>query len=116
MPASAPIQVSEDWHLAEEGSKPTSLVVQLRREVFALPWFRFFYAQGDNSSVQIVFASHTVTVTGHGLAALLSSIATERLSRLVQPSDNEARFAVRGPGAAQYAGPSITAINVEKSE
>jgi hypothetical protein len=102
--------------LAEEGSKPTSLVVQLRREVFALPWFRFFYAQGDNSSVQIVFASHTVTVTGHGLAALLSSIATERLSRLVQPSDNEARFAVRGPGAAQYAGPSITAINVEKSE
>ena len=102
--------------MAEEGSKPSSLVVQLRRDVFTLPWFRFVYAQGDNSNVRIVFASHMVTVTGHGLAALLSAVATERLFRLVQPSENEARFAVRGPNANQYSGPSITAITVEKFE
>jgi len=110
------MQVSEDWQLAEEGSKPASLVVQLRREVFALPWFRFIYAQGDNSSVLIVFASHAVTVNGHGLAALLSAVAAERVLRLIQPTENEARFAVRGPNATQYAGPSILTVTVEKFE
>ena len=67
---------SEDWQLADEdGSKPASLVVQLRRRAHVLPYFRFVYAEGDNSQVKIAFASHMVTVTGHGLAALLAALA-----------------------------------------
>jgi hypothetical protein len=71
---------AEDWQLGnEDGSKPASLIVQLRRRVHVLPCFRFAYAAGDNSQVQIAFASHMVTVTGHGLAALLAPLATHRV-------------------------------------
>jgi hypothetical protein len=107
--------VSEDWQLAEEGgAKPPSLVVQLRRGLHILPWFRFVYAEGDNGLVKLAFASHLVTVTGHGLAALLAALATQRVVRLIQPSENEAKFGVRGPGAGRYTGPAITDITVEQ--
>jgi hypothetical protein len=105
---------SEDWQLADEdGSKPASLVVQLRRRAHILPYFRFVYAEGDNSQVNIAFASHLVTVTGHGLAALLAALAIHRVARIVQPTENEAKFGVRGLGAAKYNGPGITDITVE---
>jgi hypothetical protein len=72
----APNPVSEDWQLTEEGAKPASLLVQLRHEVYVLPWFRLVYVQGDDSEVEMVFASHLVTVTGHGLSTLVSAIAS----------------------------------------
>jgi len=106
---------SEDWQLADEdGSKPASLVVQLRRRAHVLPYFRFVYAEGDNSQVKIAFASHRVTVTGHGLAALLAALATHRVVRVSQPTESEANFGVRGPGTAKYNGPGITDITVEE--
>jgi hypothetical protein len=106
--------VSEDWQLADEGgTKPLSLIVQLRRHTHVLPWFRFVYAQGDNCQVQVAFASHMVTITGNALAALLAALATQRVVRLIQPTENEARFGVRGPGAAKYQGPGIVDITVE---
>lgn len=118
MSASSPIPelalVSEDWQVAEEGHKPASLLVQLRRQAYVLPWFRFVSAEGDNSQVKIAFASHQVTVTGHNLAALVAALAGQRVIRLVQPSENEAKFGVRGPGAGKYNGPSITDISVEQ--
>jgi len=98
---------AEDWQLAgEDGPKPASLIVQLRRHVHVLPYLRFAYAAGDNSQVKIAFASHLVTVTGHGLAALLAPLATHRVVRVIQPTENEAKFGVRGPG--------ITDIKVEQ--
>jgi len=106
--------ISEDWQLAEEGSKPASLLVQLRRRAHVLPWFRFMYAEGDNTNVQLAFASHLVTIAGNGLAALLIALATQRVVRLTQPTENEAKFNVRGPGAATYHGPGITDITIEK--
>jgi hypothetical protein len=106
--------VSEDWQLAEDGSKPASLIVQLRRRLHILPWFRFVYADGDNSLVKLAFASHGVTVTGHGLAALLAAVAGQRVLRLIQPTENEAKFGVRGPAASKYSGPSIDDISVEQ--
>jgi hypothetical protein len=113
MPASE--LASEDWQLADEdGSKPASLVVQLRRRAHVLPYFRFVYAEGDNSQVTIAFDSHIVTVTGHGLAALLAALATHRVVRIIQPTENDAKFGVRGPGAAKYNGPGITDITVEE--
>jgi hypothetical protein len=107
------VLASEDWQLAGEAGKPASLVVQLRRRAHVLPWFRFIHAEGDNGQVQLTFASHLVTITGNGLAALLAALATQRVIRLVQPSENEAKFGVRGNGAARYSGPSITDITVE---
>jgi hypothetical protein len=107
--------VSEDWQLCGDGdTKPLSLVVQLRRRAYVLPWFRFVYAEGDNAQIQIAFASHLVTVSGNGLAALLTALATQLVVRLIQPTENEAKFDVRGPGAARYHGPAITDITVEK--
>jgi hypothetical protein len=106
---------SNDWQLADgDGLKPASLIVQLRRHAHVLPYFRFICAEGDNSQVRIAFASHKVTVTGHGLAALLAALATHRVARVIQPTENEAKFGVRGPGSTKYNGPSITDITVEE--
>jgi hypothetical protein len=113
---SGPELASEDWQLAGEdgGKKPVSLVVQLRRRAYVLPYFRFIFAEGDSGLVRIAFASHMVTVTGHGLAALIAGLATNAIVRIIQPTENEARFGVRGPTLAKYAGPSITDISVEE--
>ena len=108
---------SEDWQLAEDGaSKPSSLVVQLRRRVYVLPYFRLIYTEGDNALVKIAFASHIVTVTGHNLAALIAALAKNLIVRIVQPMENEARFGVRGTASTKYSGPSITNITVEEVE
>jgi hypothetical protein len=113
---SGPELASEDWQLAGEdgGKKPASLLVQLRRRAYVLPYFRFIYAEGDNSLVRIAFASHIVTVTGHGLTALIAALAMNVVVRIIQPTENEARFGVRGPGLAKYSGPSITDITIEE--
>lgn len=112
--ASAAVSVSEDWELEEVDAKPASLVVQLRRSAHVFPWFRFVCAEGDNSQIRITFASHLVTVTGNGLAALLAAISSQRVARIIQPSENEAKFGVRGPAANSVHGPCITDITVEE--
>ncbi len=111
-PASA--WVSEDWQLETNADlKPVNLVVQLRRRAHVLPWMRFVYAEGDNDQVKIAFASHLVTVTGHGLAALLAAVAAQHIVRLIQPTENQAKFGVRGIDATPASGPGITDITVE---
>ena len=110
------VSVSNDWQVDESDAKPASLIVQLRRSAHVLPWFRFVYACGDDATIQIVFSSHLVTVTGNGLAALLAAISAHRVVRLIQPTENEAKFGVRGNGASDYRGPGITSITVQKFE
>ena len=105
--------VSEDWQLAEDGHRATCLLVQLRRRTFVLPWLRFVFAEGDNDLVKLAFASHVVTVNGHGLAALLAAVVEQRVRRLVQPTEKEAQFGVRGVAARTYSGPAIQDITVE---
>ena len=104
---------SPDWQLAADEHKPVSLVVQLQRGVHIFPWMRFVYAEGNNSIVKLAFASHMVTVNGQGLAALLAAVAGERVLRLIEPSEHESQFGVRGRGANKYTGPSIQTITVE---
>src|ERR1700691_6203118 len=88
--------VSEDWQLADDDShKPASLVVQLRSGALVLPWFRFVYAEGGNTRLEVVFASHAVQISGSGLAALLAALAGQRVIRIIEPSENEAKFNVR---------------------
>lgn len=106
---------TEDWHLVdEERERPVSLVVELRRRAYVFPYFRFLCAEGDNAQLRILFASHRIVATGHGLAQLLAALARQRVSRLVQPSENDARFGVRGSHANQPNGPGITHITVEE--
>ena len=106
---------SPDWQIAEdETHKRASLVVQLRRGAFVFPWFRFVYSEGDNTRVEIVFSTHAISVTGQGLAALLAAIAAQRVIRVIEPSQHEAQFGVRGPGAREYHGPAIHSITVTK--
>ena len=109
--------VSEDWQLAEEDTKrPTALVVQLRRRAHILPYFRLLHAEGDGHQVRIAFASHSVNITGHGLAALLAALSTQSVVRLVQPTETEAKFGIRGPNATKVYGPAITGITVVRTE
>ena len=108
------VSVSSDWQIEERDTKPTSLVVQLRRSAYVLPWFRFVYAGGDDARIEIAFASHLVTVTGHGLEALLAAVSTERVVRVIQPTTNEAEFGVRGNGTTKCSGPGIKGITVEQ--
>ncbi len=104
---------SEDWQLETNADlKPTHLVIQLRRRAHVFPWMRFVYAEGDDGLVKLAFATHMVTVTGHGLAALLAALAAQQVARIMQPTENEAKFGVRGPHAGSYTGPSVTEITV----
>ncbi len=106
--------VSEDWQLAPDGHRPLSLLFQLHRGVHGFPWIRLVHFEGDNKVVTMDFASHTVTVTGQGLAALLAAIAGQRVIRVIEPAQHEAQFGVRGPGAGKYHGPAIHSITVKK--
>jgi hypothetical protein len=101
--------VSEDWQLtADNAPRPLALVVQLRRYAHILPYFRLVYVEGDNSQVKIAFASHLVTVSGHGLAALLAALSSQQVARIMQPMESEATF--------RAAGPTITGITVQQFE
>jgi hypothetical protein len=106
--------LSEDWQLAPDEHRPLSVLFQLHRGVHGFPWIRLVHFEGDNNAVTMDFASHTVTITGQGLAALLAAIAGQRVIRVMEASQNEATFGVRGPGAASYSGPAVHSITVKK--
>jgi hypothetical protein len=106
---------TEAWQLADEDrERPTSLAVELRRRTYVFPYFRFVCAEGDNAQLRILFASHRIVATGHGLAQLLVALARQRVTRLVQASENDAKFGLRGSHANQCDGPGITNITVEE--
>ena len=86
-----------------------------RRSAHVLPWFRFVCAEGDRSRVLLTFSS-LVTVEGRGLSALLAAVSAMRVARLIQPTENEAKFRVRGDNADPYRGPAITSITVQRFE
>ena len=88
------------------------MIIQLRRGAHIFLWFRFAYAEGDNSHVKIVFDTHSVSVSGHGLAVLLAALTTHRVVKLIQPTENEAKLGVRGDSQDRYAGPAVTSITV----
>ena len=106
--------VCEDWQLAPDERRPLSLLFQLHRGVHGFPWIRLVHFEGDNNVVKMDFASHTVTISGQGLAALLAAIAGQRVIRVIEPSESEATFGVRGSAAATYLGPAVHSITVKK--
>jgi hypothetical protein len=104
----------ESWVLADEDGAPsTSLMVQLRRRALVLPYRRFLYAQGNDSQVQIAFASHLITVTGHGLASLLTALAAQQALWLIQPAESEVKVDNPGSTTGEPTSPSISKIAIE---
>ena len=63
-----------------------ALEIVLRGRTYVLPWAQFLYAEGGDDEVRLVFATHTVTVKGTGLSALLDDLAGEGLVGLDEPS------------------------------
>ena len=105
---------SENWLLADEDGAPsTSLMVQSRRRALVLPYRRFLYAQGNDAQVQIAFASHLITVTGHGLGSLLIALAAQQALRLIQPAESEVTISSLGPDTAAASRLSICKIAIE---
>jgi len=105
---------SEDWYLTEDDARALSLTIQKRRGVFVLPYIRFVAASGDSSAIKIFFASHIVLVSGSGLETLLDALALQRVHRLMEPTENEGKFAVRGADVHSYEGPAIHRIEVQE--
>jgi hypothetical protein len=103
---------SKDWLMPDDKEgNPASLVVQLRRRAHIFPWFRFVFAEGNDSAATIYFATHNIKVSGYGLGALLKAVALQRIHTMIQPTENEARFSLRND--EPYAGPGINLIIVE---
>jgi hypothetical protein len=105
---------ASDWTLAKDEHKAASLIVHQRRSSLVLPWFRFVYAQGDDSKLQLIFATHLVSINGEGLGPLLEAAAANRVLSVTEPSQNEAKFGVRGPNVGEHDGAAIHSITVEK--
>ena len=81
------------WRVGREASQ-NSLELVLLGRTYVLPWAQFLYAEGSDSEVRLVFATHDVLVRGAGLHALLADVAARRLVGLNEPSRAE-RFAPR---------------------
>jgi hypothetical protein len=103
---------SKDWLMPDDKEgNPASLVVQLRRRAHVFPWFRFVFAEGNDSEVTIYFATHNVEVFGYGLGALLKAVALQRIHTMIQPTEKEARFSMRDD--EPYGGPGINLMVVK---
>jgi hypothetical protein len=94
------------WRVAENG-RATALVVQLRQRSYVLPWSLFLYAEGTDAEVKAQFHTHVVVVQGAGLTSLLSDVAGQFVSHLIEP-DRMAKF-------SQGAGPQLTALSVSEN-
>jgi hypothetical protein len=109
-----PSDTSEDWELVEEGLRAASIMIQWRRSIRVYPWFRFTKAEGNTDTVSLEFGDDVITVTGKRLHVLLRAIAEHRVLRLIQPTENEAKFDVRGDNATRQTGrPTITQILID---
>jgi hypothetical protein len=114
MPLSELVSNSSDWQTAKgDEHKPECLFVQLRRGAFVFPWMRFVVAEGENTKIHIVFATHEVIIKGQGLSALLTAVSSQRVIRVIEPSQSEATFGVRGSATAKHDGPGIESIAVK---
>ena len=96
------------WSTDEKGQRVTSLLLEMRQRVYVLPWSLFLFATGTDAEVEATFHTHLVHVQGSGLSALLSDLADQSVTRLVEP-DRTAKF-------TQSRGPHITAVTVTENK
>ena len=83
------MSLDSDEGLAEWSSRSTAaperLHVLLLKRSYVLPWNQFVYAEGDESRVDIFFATHQVTVEGKALDRLLKDMVEKAIFCLVEP-------------------------------
>lgn len=96
------------WQIAQMGRCP-ALVVRLRQRSYVFPWSLFLYAEGTDAAVRATFHTHVVSVEGAGLTRLLSDLAAQSVSELVEP-DRTAKF------SKAQAGPLLTAVSVTENK
>lgn len=97
------------WQVSQAGSRTTSLLVHLRQRSYVLPWSLFLYAEGTDAEVRATFHTHVVFVQGAGLTKLLSDVASQSVSELVEP-DRTAKF------SKPQGGPLLTAVSVTENK
>jgi hypothetical protein len=90
------------------GGRALALAVHLRQHSYIFPWSLFLFAEGNDVEVHATFHTHTVVVQGSGLTALLSDLAVQNVSELVEP-DRTAKF-------AKGSGPLISAVSVSENK
>ena len=95
------------WEVSDDG-RATSLTVRLRHQQFVFPWSLFLFAEGNDSSVRVVFHTHVISVQGAGLTFLLSDLAAQVVSALIEPG-RTAKFTAS-------AGPSIAGLSVSENK
>jgi len=49
-----------------------------------------------------------------GPGGVLAAVVGQPVIRVIEPSENEATFAIRGPGARKHDGPAVHSIKVTK--
>ena len=97
----------QGWLIAENG-RATGLLVRLRQRSYVLPWALFLFAEGTDAQVRAVFHTHILTLEGAGLSSLLSDLAGQRVTELLEP-DRAAKFS-RGPG------PCLTSLSIVENK
>lgn len=80
----------QGWKVTEKGRSP-ALLVRLRQRSYVLSWSLFLYAEGTEAQVRVVFHTHVLTLEGAGLSALLSDLAQQVVTELIEP-DRTAKF------------------------
>lgn len=96
------------WQTSQMGRCP-ALVVHLRQRSYVFPWSLFLYAEGTDAVVRATFHTHVVSVEGAGLTKLLTDLAAQAVSELVEP-DRTAKF------SKPQGGLLLTAVSVEENK
>ena len=100
--------VSESpWEVSEDG-RAASLMVHLRHQTFVFPWSLFLFAEGTDASLRAVFHTHVIQVQGAGLTSLLSDLAAQVVTELIEPH-RTAKF-------TKSEGPYVAGISVSENK
>jgi hypothetical protein len=94
--------------IAREHDRPAGVAIRLLKQTIVLPWSQFLYAEGSNEKIRVVFSTHDIVVTGHGLGSLLEDLSAQRVSMLTEP--------VRAERFDPTSNPRITSISIQKVE
>jgi hypothetical protein len=96
------------WQSASDGMRSVSLVVELQKRSYVLPWSLFLYAEGTDEEVKAVFHTHVIVAEGAGLGSLLVEFSKQTLASLKEPG-RSARF-------SGTPGPHLSSLTVSENK
>jgi hypothetical protein len=97
----------QGWLVTEKGRSP-ALLMRLRQRSYVLSWSLFLFAEGTEAQVRVVFHTHVITIEGAGLSALLSDLAQQVVTELIEP-DRTAKF-------SRSTSPLISSLSVSENK